>query len=301
MRLNALRALVAAVEEGSLRAAARRVGCSQPALTKMVRELEREVAAPLLMRSTTGVIATAQGRVMYEQARKVERELAHAVSQIGQLGGHMVGELSIAAVPLAVLQLVPETLRTFGREFPQIALRIREELYVAQLSDLRRGEVDVVVGPIPDGLPPGEFHVEPLMPVSMVVVAGKDSPHARAQTLQQLTGARWVYTSIAGATGYARLLFQRNGLQPPPAAAVVDSTLGLLSLVVTGEFLALMPLPIARHPAAAPFMSVLPLREGGLDLTVGAITMADHVLKPAVRHFLSHLHRAAHHASTGGA
>lgn len=297
MRLNSLRALIAAVEEGSLRAAARRIGCSQPALTKMVRELERDVSAPLLMRSTTGVLATAQGRVMYEQARKVERELAHAVSEIGQLSGHMVGELAISAVPLVVLQLVPETLRTFGREFPQISLRIREELYVAQLTDLRKGEVDIVVGPIPEGLPPGEFHVEPLMPVSMAVVAGKGSVHARAQSLHDLADARWVYTSVAGATGYARLLFERNGLQPPPPAAVVDSTLGLLSLVGTGEFVGLMPLPIARHPAAAPFMTVLPVREGCLDLTVGAIVLADSVLKPVVRHFLSHLHRAAHHAT----
>ena len=40
MKLNALQALVAAIEEGSLRGAARRIGVSQPALTKLVRELE---------------------------------------------------------------------------------------------------------------------------------------------------------------------------------------------------------------------------------------------------------------------
>ena len=50
MKLNALQALVAAIEEGSLRAAARRIGVSQPALTKLVRELEIELAAPLLER-----------------------------------------------------------------------------------------------------------------------------------------------------------------------------------------------------------------------------------------------------------
>ena len=50
MKLNALQALVVAIEEGSLRAAARRIGVSQPALTKLVRELEIELAAPLLER-----------------------------------------------------------------------------------------------------------------------------------------------------------------------------------------------------------------------------------------------------------
>ena len=67
--------------------------------------------------------------------------------------------------------LVPETLRTFSREFDGVHLQINEELYIEQLMNLRRGDVDIALGPIPDRLPPGEFHVEVLMPVSMVVVA----------------------------------------------------------------------------------------------------------------------------------
>jgi LysR family transcriptional regulator, regulator of abg operon len=114
VKLATLKALVAAIEEGSLRAAARRVGVSQPALTKMIRELERELATTLLARSTTGVVATAQGKVLYERACAADRELGQAVDQIRQLGGRMVGDLTIGAVPLAVMLLIPETLRTFG-------------------------------------------------------------------------------------------------------------------------------------------------------------------------------------------
>jgi DNA-binding transcriptional LysR family regulator len=107
MKLTSLRAIVAAIEEGSLRSAARRLGVSQPALTKMIRELERELSTTLLLRSTTGVIATAQGIVLYERALAAERELSHAVDQIQQLGGRMTGALTIGAVPLAVMLLVP--------------------------------------------------------------------------------------------------------------------------------------------------------------------------------------------------
>ena len=114
MKLNNLRALIAAIDEGSLRSAARRLGVSQPALTKMIRELERELATTLLLRSTTGVLATAQGKVLYERAVAADRELAHAVEQIQQLDGQMTGSLTIGAVPLAVMLLVPEALRTFG-------------------------------------------------------------------------------------------------------------------------------------------------------------------------------------------
>ena len=82
MKLSTLNALVAAIELGSLRAAARRVGVSQPALTKMIRELEQELAAPLLVRSTTGVTPTAQGKVLYERASLAIRELDGAVHEI---------------------------------------------------------------------------------------------------------------------------------------------------------------------------------------------------------------------------
>ena len=56
MKLHALQALIAAVEEGSLRAAARRVGVSQPALTKTVRELEREGMIPGAFHAPRGML-----------------------------------------------------------------------------------------------------------------------------------------------------------------------------------------------------------------------------------------------------
>jgi len=295
MKLTSLRALVAAIEEGSLRSAARRLGVSQPALTKMIRELERELATTLLLRSTTGVLATAQGMVLYERAVAAERELAQAVDQIQQLGGRMSGSLTVGAVPLAVMLLIPETLRTFGREFPAIQLRIIEELYIAQLTRLRKGEVDIALGPLPDQLPAGEFAVETLMPIAMVIVVRKGNPFGQARSLADLAEAPWVYTGATPDSGYAKLLFERNGLKPPPAGALVNSTLGLLSVLASGNCVGLMPQQIAAHPFAAQHLDVVPVAEGPLQLTVVALARTDAALKPSVRHFLAHLHRAAHH------
>ena len=297
MKLSTLTAIVAAVEEGSLRGAARRVGVSQPALTKMVRELEVELSATLLVRTSKGVLPTAQGKVLYAHAVRVTRELNAATLQISQLGGKMTGELKIGAVPLAVLLLIPETLRTFGREFPDIRLRVSEELYIAQLQRLRSGEVDVAVGGIPDDLSTGEFVVEQLMTTSMAVVVRKGSPRAKATSLAELADAKWVYTGASSDSGYAKMLFERNGLPSPPIGAIVNSTLVLLSLIATGDFVGLMPQQIAVHPLATQFLAVVPIAEGGLPLSVGAIVRSDSVVSPAIRHFIAHLHRAAHQAT----
>ena len=76
-----------------------------------------------------------------------------------------------------------------------------------------------------------EFHAEVLMPVTMVVVVRRGSPLAEARSLEALREARWVYTGMSGATGYARRLFEQHGLQAPQVGATVNSTLGLLSLI----------------------------------------------------------------------
>jgi DNA-binding transcriptional LysR family regulator len=293
MKFSTLQALIAAVEEGSLRGAARRVHVSQPALTKMVRELEQELAAPLLVRSSKGVIPTAQGKVLYDRSLKAARELSLAQAEISQLGGKMTGELTVGAVPLAVMLLIPETLRTFGREFPDIRLRVSEELYIAQLQRLRTGEVDIALGGIPDGLPTGEFMIEHLMSTTMVVVVRKGSPRAKATSLRQLMDAKWVYTGASGESGYATSLFERHGLPSPPVGAMVNSTLAILSLIATGDFVGLMPEQIATHPMASPFITVVPIAEGGLPLSVGAMVRSDAVISPVIRHFIAHLHRAA--------
>jgi DNA-binding transcriptional LysR family regulator len=262
-----------------------------------MRELERELAATLLVRTRNGVTGTTAGMVLYERAVAAERELSQATEQIRQLGGGMTGSLTIGAVPLAVMLLVPEAVRTFSREYPQIQLRVIEELYIAELAPLRKGEVDIALGPLPDNVPSGEFTVEPLMPIAMTVVVRRGNPLARARQLADLQEARWVYTGMSADSGYARVLFERHGLPAPPAGALVNSTLGLLSIIASGNCVGLLPQQIAAHPLAHRYLEVVPVMEGPLQLSLGALAKSGSALKPSVRHFLTHLHRAAHHLS----
>ena len=297
MKLTALNTLVAAVEEGSLRGAARRVGVSQPALTKIIRELELELGAALLQRTSRGVLPTPQGKVLYERAVKARRELRLAVDEIKQMGGKMVGQVHLGAVPLAVMLLIPETLRTFGKEFPDIVLRVSEELYVAQLQKLRAQKVDVTVGGIPNDLSTGEFYVEPLMKTSMVATVRNGSPWLKARKLADLQSAKWVFTGSDNDSGYAKLFFEHHGLEAPRVGAVVNSTLALLSLVATGDYVALMPSQIAVQPLVTQFISIVDIAEKGYELEVGAILRSDAAMSPVLRHLISHLHRAAHQVS----
>jgi LysR family transcriptional regulator, regulator of abg operon len=293
MKLNSLKALVSAIDDGSIRSAAKRMGLSQPALTKAIRELEVELGASLLVRASTGVQPSAQGQLLYEHACRVIRELDAATGQINQMSGRMQGQLSVGAVPIAVMLLIPETIRTFNKAFPDIYLRIHEELYIEQLQRLRRAEVDVVVGGAPEGLASGEFTIEPLIQTTMVAVTRRSGKWSKARSLKELSQAKWIYTGASSHEGYATLLYRRNGLTPPPVGAIINSTLTLLSLLASGDFVGLMPEQMVHHPLARDFLDVIEVPEKALTLNVGAIVRRDSLVSPAIRQFMNHLHRAA--------
>ncbi len=75
MRLTQVRDFVAVVESGSIRAAARKLSVSQPAITKSVRGLEGELQVRLLQRSSKGIVPTPSGRAFFVRARVAQSEL----------------------------------------------------------------------------------------------------------------------------------------------------------------------------------------------------------------------------------
>ncbi len=75
---------------------------------------------------------------------------------------------------------------------------------------------------------------------------------------------------------------------------MVNSTLALMALLGSGDLLGLMPEQIVAHALGKDIVR-LPLLEPGLPLTVGTIIRSGSVVSPAIRQFIAHLHRAAHH------
>jgi DNA-binding transcriptional LysR family regulator len=87
MKLHHLRDIVAIAERGSLRAAARHLSVAQPALTRSVRELERELGVALFERRTRGMILTPMGNAFMRRARSILGEMRRARDEVEQLHG----------------------------------------------------------------------------------------------------------------------------------------------------------------------------------------------------------------------
>lgn len=140
--LRAMRAFVRAVELGTLSAAAREQALTQPALSKIVAALEKDLNVRLLERSTTRVVPTEQGKRFYERAKRVLEEYAEAVADARGQTETPTGFLRVNA-PVALGQFwLNAAIHQFLDAYPDIQVElILNDRYV----DLVEEGVDVAL------------------------------------------------------------------------------------------------------------------------------------------------------------
>ncbi|RAI04351.1 LysR family transcriptional regulator [Acuticoccus sediminis] len=119
---SALKAFVRTVERGSLTAAARDLNISQPAVTKQLGNLERQVGARLLERSARSVRLTPQGKALYEASREPLAALEAAIEGIRQDGGHVEGPLRVHAPSCIGVRHLHPIVMEFQRLHPDVTV-----------------------------------------------------------------------------------------------------------------------------------------------------------------------------------
>ncbi|MFG1695366.1 LysR family transcriptional regulator [Nonomuraea sp. NPDC049309] len=123
MNLQQLRYVVATAEHRTMTDAARSLYIAQPALSRAIRDLERELGMTLFARSGRGVVVTAQGR----RVVKLAREALDAVHEIEGLANQTTvteAELRIAATPSLEPGLAGRLLPAYAAEHPGVRVHI---------------------------------------------------------------------------------------------------------------------------------------------------------------------------------
>lgn len=139
MELRQLRYFVAIVDHGSLSRAARVLHIAQPALTQQIRQLEDEMAAQLLHRSAQGVIATDAGKVFYEHALAILKQVQDAKQAVAQSTDKPSGTVALG-IPQSVSNALALPLLNAVRSiYPEITLQLTEELTGNLITQLKSG------------------------------------------------------------------------------------------------------------------------------------------------------------------
>ena len=186
MRLSQLRDFIDIVEGGSLRAAARQRGISQPVLTKSLRSLEESVRARLLLRTAQGIVLTPSGRALLVRARAVQAQLAKAREEISEIAGDRGGSVAFGA-SASGLVLLPDALARFHVEYPRSHVRIVEGAPKALLSQLRDESLDFFIGPRPRGALEPHLRARPLFRLPLAVAARRGHPLRNARSILTLS------------------------------------------------------------------------------------------------------------------
>lgn len=145
MKYHQLKAFVAVAEEGSIRAAARRLNVSPAALTKAVKELELALGVSLVVRTARGVQLTGLGQQLQVRARLIVAEMQRARDDIEQAQGATTGAVAAAITPAAAVTILPDAFRAFRRRFPIARVSLIEGFPGVALPRLHDGTLDFAV------------------------------------------------------------------------------------------------------------------------------------------------------------
>lgn len=295
MRLTQIRDFLAVVEAGSIRAAARELDVSQPALTKSIRQLEEELGAVLVARSIRGAQPTEFGRAFLARARAVNVELRRAREEIAQLRGSREGSLAIGSAPGPALGLLPPALVRLRERWPQATLCIVDISPPEVLTALRQGSIDLALSvrnePLAEA--PADCAVEPLYLNRTAIIARRGHPLAGARRLAQLAQAEWVRTGFPGNTSALPDLFAKAGLPPPRYRADCSSFLMVPELVAQSDLLAVVPWQIVERERSGGRIVRIAVREALPKRQISLFRRADVPLTPIARECVDILRAAA--------
>jgi Transcriptional regulator len=141
-RLEAMRVFAAVVEGRGFSAASRSLGVPLPTVSRRVAELEKQLGAQLLIRSTRRVVVTDSGRHYYESVRRILESLADAEAQAAGEYRSPRGQLCITAPALFGKLHVLPIVRDFMATHSEITARLLFSNFVA---DLLEGHIDLGV------------------------------------------------------------------------------------------------------------------------------------------------------------
>lgn len=145
MELRQLRYFVAIVDHGSLSRAALVLHVAQPALTQQLRQLEDELGAQLLHRSAQGVLCTDAGKVFYEHAQAILKQVVDARSAVTQSTTRPSGKVTLGLPHSISGALALPLLTAIRAMYPEITLQLTEELSGNLADQLKSGRINLAV------------------------------------------------------------------------------------------------------------------------------------------------------------
>jgi molybdate transport repressor ModE-like protein len=140
-----LRVLRAVARTGSLAAAARALGYTQPAVSQQMKALEKTVGTPVVVRAGRGVRLSEAGEVLLRHAGGILARLTAAEEELAAIAGLRSGRVRLASFPTANSTLVPSAVAEVRAAEPGVRVSLTEAEPPEALALLRGGECEIAL------------------------------------------------------------------------------------------------------------------------------------------------------------
>lgn len=274
MRINTeigeLQAFIAVAEKSSFRAAAESLFISQPALSRRIDKLERDLKCQMLERTTRRVSLTDAGRQFLMHAQAVIDELERAYQGLEARAVARSGKVSMACVPSVANHLLPSVLKDFARTYPAVRVKVIDESAQTVLDSVREGHADFGLSFL--GSQEAELDFTAIRAERYVVVVPKEHPLARRKTVAWRLLEKEPLVSVSSSSGNRLLIdsaFAKTKKRPTIQYEINHVT-GAINLVAAGLGIAIIP-GLALDAQLHPGLIGVPLVDPAITRTLGLI------------------------------
>lgn len=175
--LDQIRAFIAAVEEGSFSAAARRLGCAQSAVSDLIRRLEEETGVQLFSRATRSPTLTVAGKLLLADARSITAAANKLNSRALSMARGLESELCVVVDVYFPFHVIAEVSKDFRAAFPEVPLRLYVEILGGVLTPVLERRASLAVGAPTVSL--SLLTAEKLCEIELIPVAAPSHPLGR--------------------------------------------------------------------------------------------------------------------------
>jgi len=295
MELRHIRYFIAAAEELNISKASRRLNVSQPAMSRLIRDLESELGAQLFIRERFGLSLTTAGEKLLVYGRQILDICNEAQRVIGNLP-EAGAALNIGFIASSLDPFLGEALRSFRELYPEMQVRIHELSPAEQAHALRKRLIDVALLGNPCGAVRDEFEVRNLFTLEEQAVIPAQHPLAGRKFIrvEELAGDDFIGYNEQSFPGRNKTIVDACmvGGFKPSFRYKTDSLVEVLAMIGSGAGVCLMPADVASLPH--PHAVFIPVQEKLEPIQFSAAWRRDDERIP-LRHLLDCIENPTRH------
>ena len=274
LSIRQLQALSVLGEERNIHRAAAVMNISQPAMSKLVSDLERRIELQLFVRGPRGAEPTAAGEVLIRHAKLILGEVKRASEDLSEVAMGRPETLRIGTLQSSAATLVPRAVQRLRSDMPRLSVSITEGTITALIDQLASAKIDVVVGRIGYRPKGSEFEERYLDQEHPRIVARPKHPLAgrRKVTWEDLHRFEWILPARGTPLRErVEMLFAETRTPLHDRICESGSMICSLALLASSDMVMPMPAGLAHHYAALGQTATLPILLPEMFGPIGAV------------------------------